>query len=136
MRRRHEISDHDWDRIKKALPGRAGQHGGIAVDNRLFINAVLWIVRAGSPWADLPERFGKSNTVWRRFDRWVKSGVWASLMEALRDTDIEWLMVDSTVIRAHPCAAGAKKKPMVAAARMSNVWAEVEADSPQKSMSA
>jgi transposase len=110
MLARHAISDADWARIEDLLPGRPGQSGWIGGDNRLFVDAVLWIARTGAPWRDLPERFGKFNSVWRRFDRWARTGVWAKVFEALQDPDLEWLVLDSTVIRAHPCAAGAKKK--------------------------
>ena len=105
---RHAITDRDWDRIKDLLPGQAGQPGVTAKDNRLFIDAVLWIARTGAPWRDLPERFGNWNSVWRRFDRWAKKGVWRRAMEALQDPDLEWLLLDSTVIRAHQDAAGKK----------------------------
>jgi transposase len=107
--RRHEISDDSWDRIKDLLPGKAGDPGVTAKDNRLFINAIVWIAKTGAPWRDLPERFGNSNSVWRRFDRWSKKGVWDRVFRVLRDSDQEWLFLDSTVIRAHQHAAGAKK---------------------------
>jgi transposase len=107
--RRHEISDEHWVRIKDLLPGQDGDPGVTAKDNRLFINAVLWIGRTGAPWADLPERFGKYNSVWRRFDRWAKKGAWERVFRALQDPDLEWLLMDSTIARAHQCAAGAKK---------------------------
>ncbi len=110
MRRRHEISDADWERIKDLLPGQPGQHGGVADDNRRFINAVLWIARTGAPWRDLPERLGNWNSQWRRFDRWASRGRLALVVDILRDPDLDVLILDSTVIRAHPCAAGAKKK--------------------------
>ena len=106
MRRRHEISDADWDRIKDLLPGLPGGHGGVAQDNRRFVDAVLWIAKTGAPWRDLPERLGNWNSTWRRFDRWCTKGVWARVMAALQDEDLEWLILDSTVIRAHPAAAG------------------------------
>jgi transposase len=133
MLARHAISDADWDRIKDLLPGREGQSGWIAEDNRRFIDAVLWIAKTGAPWRDLPERLGQWNSVWRRFDRWARKGTWKLIFEALQDTDLEWLVLDSTVIRAHPCAAGAKKKRMGPAARMSRLWAAAEADSAPKS---
>lgn len=110
MRPRHAISDDNWDRIKDLLPGRPGQIGWLATDNRQFINAILWIAKTGSPWRDLPARFGPWNSVWKRFDRWAQKGTWATVFAALQDPDLEWLILDSTVIRAHPCAAGAKKK--------------------------
>src|SRR5215203_1449942 len=74
MRHRHAISDDDWARIKDLLPGQPGQHGKVAKDNRLFLDAVLWIARTGAPWRDLPERLGNWNSTWRRFDRWARRG--------------------------------------------------------------
>jgi len=117
MLHRHAISDADWDRIKHLLPGQRGQHGGVAKDNRLFIDAVLYVARTGIPWEDLPERFGKHNTVWRRFDRWAKKGRWDPILAALRDPDLDVLILDSTAVRAHPCAAGSKKSGTGLAAR-------------------
>jgi transposase len=88
------------------LPGQPGGHGGVAKDNRLFINAVWYVTKTGIPWKDLPERFGKWDTVYHRFNQWSKKGVWRRVFEAVQDPDLEWLMVDSTVIRAHHHAAG------------------------------
>ena len=119
MRHRHAIADDPWDRVKDLLPGRAGHPGVTAKDNRLFIDAVLWIAKTGAPWRDLPERFGHWNSAWRRFDRWARKGVWLKVFEALQDPDLEWLILDSTVIRAHPHAAGAKKKATAVAGRRS-----------------
>ena len=106
--RRHEIKDDDWVRIKDLLPGQPGDPGVTAKDNRLFVNAVLWIAKTGAPWRDLPERFGKWDTVWKRFDRWGKKGAWKRVFEALQDPDLEWMIIDSTVVRAHQHAAGKK----------------------------
>jgi len=70
-KRRYEISDADYERIEPLLSGKPGDPGRNANDNRAFINAVLWIARTGAPWwEDLPERYGKSNTVFQRFNRW------------------------------------------------------------------
>ena len=110
MGHRHAIADEDWGRIERLLPGRKGAPGRNAKDNRLFMDAVLWIAKTGVPWRDLPERFGLWNTVWKRFDRWARKGVWRMLFDAFRDPDLECLVLDSTVIRAHQHAAGAKKK--------------------------
>jgi transposase len=129
MRHRHAISDADWDRIKHMLPGQPGQHGGVAKDNRLFVDAVLWIGKTGAPWRDLPERFGDWNTVWKRFDRWAKKGIWQDVFEALQDPDLEWLIMDSTIVRAHQHAAGSLKKTE---ARKPKPWAEVGVDSAPK----
>src|SRR6476620_4180068 len=111
MTYRHAIRDEDWERIKDLLPGRAGQPGVTAKDNRLFIDAVLWIAKTGAPWRDLPARFGKWNSVWRRFDRWTQKGVWRRLFEHFKDPDLEWLILDSTIIRSHQHAAGARRQP-------------------------
>jgi len=105
---RHAIKDDQWERIKHLLPGQDGQPGVTAKDNRLFIDAVLWIARTGAPWRDLPLRFGHWNSVWKRFDRWSKKGVWERIMNELGDSDFKKLILDSTVIRAHQHAAGKK----------------------------
>jgi transposase len=110
MYHRHAIIDDQWDRIEVLLPGQDGQPGVTAKDNRLFLDAVLWIARTGAPWRDLPERFGNWNSVWRRFDRWARKGIWQKVFDVLQDPDLEWLILDSTIIRAHPHAAGARKK--------------------------
>ena len=68
---RHALSDADWDRVKGVLPGRPGQHGGVARDNRQFLDAVLWIARTGAAWRDLPARLGHWNSQWRRFEEAV-----------------------------------------------------------------
>ncbi len=104
--RRHEIADDHWDRIKDFLPGQAGDPGVTAKDNRLFVNAVLWIAKTGAPWRDLPERFGPWGSVWKRFDRWGAKGVWKRVFEELQDPDLEWMIIDSTVVRARQHAAG------------------------------
>ena len=127
---RYAISDKDYRRIAALLPGQPGKQGRNAKDNRLFIDAVLWIARTGAPWPDLPERFGKHNTVYKRFQRWGQRGVWQAIHQALQDPDLEWLMLDSTVVRAHQHAAGQKK-----VMPRSRPWAAPGADSRAKSMS-
>jgi transposase len=119
MLRRHAIDDGQWERIQHLLPGRPGTPGRPAQDNRLFVDAVLWIGKTGAPWRDLPERFGDWNKTWRRFARWARNGVWKAVFDALQDPDLEWLILDSTTIRAHPHAAGAKKTRTGPAARTS-----------------
>ena len=106
--RRHAISDEHWERIKDLLPGQAGDPGVTAKDNRLFVDAVLWIAKTGAPWRDLPARFGPWGSVWKRSDRWSAKGVWRRIFEALPDPDLEWIILDSTVVRAHQHAAGKK----------------------------
>src|SRR5262245_50712035 len=131
---RHEISDADWERIRPVLPGQPGQHGGIAEDNRRFINAVLYVARTGIPWRDLPERYGNWNSQWRRFDRWAKAGRFAALATVLRDPDLDVLILDSTAVRAHPCAAGAKKNGTGLAARTVRRLVAAAAGSGPRSM--
>ena len=111
--RRFELSDEQWKRVKGLLPGRPGSPGRSGDDNRLFLEAVLWIARTGAPWRDLPERFGESNSVFQRFNRWAKKGVWQWVFDALQDPDLEWVMLDATIIRAHVHAAGARKNAAI-----------------------
>lgn len=108
---RKRIRDDQWERIKDLLPGKAGDPGVTAKDNRLFVEAVLWIARTGSPWRDLPVALGDWHATYTRFSRWGKKGVWQRVIEAVSDdVDLEALFIDSTVVRAHQHAAGAQKK--------------------------
>lgn len=106
--RRYEISDRDWQRLSPLLPGKAGDVGRTASNNRLFLNAVLWIARSGSPWRDLPERFGLWNSAYQRFRRWAQKGVWQRVFDQLQEPDLDWLLLDSTIVWAHQHAAGQK----------------------------
>src|SRR6266481_2725063 len=96
------LSDAAWERIAPLIIGRPDQKGSTGRDNRMFVEGVLWIVRTGSPWRDLPEAFGDWNSVFRRFSRWSFKGVWWRIFEAMSDDpDFEYLIVDSTIVRAH-----------------------------------
>jgi transposase len=109
--RRYGLRDDQWDRIKDFLPGREGHVGGTAVDNRLFVEAVLYRYRAGIPWRDLPARFGDWKNTHKRLRRWCESGVFERIFKALaEDCDNEYMMLDSTIVRAHQHSAGARKK--------------------------
>lgn len=104
------LTDAAWERMAPLIIGRPNQKGSTGRDNRMFVEGVLWIVRTGSPWRDLPEAFGDWNSVFRRFSRWSLKGVWWRVFEAMSDDpDFEYLIVDSTIVRAHQHAAGAKK---------------------------
>lgn len=106
---RHDISDHVWGLLEPWLPGREGSWGGVAHDNRRFINAVFWILRTGAPWRDLPPDYGDWKNTHRRFCRWRDKGIWERLLEQLVDEpDFEWLMIDASHVKVHPHAAGAK----------------------------
>ena len=105
---RHDLSDHAWELLSAHLPGQAGQWGGIAQDNRRFLNAVFWILRTGAPWRDLPPDYGDWKNTHRRFCRWRDKGLWEKLLEQLiDDPDFEWLMIDASHIKAHAHATGA-----------------------------
>ena len=103
------ISDDVWDRIASHLPGKASDCGVTAADNRLFMESVLWRVRTGSPWRDLPVAFGNWNSAFRRFRRWAEKGVFEGLFEALsQQPDFEYALVDGTIVSVHQKASGAK----------------------------
>ncbi len=109
---RRELTDRQWQRIEKLVPGKKGDKGRGGKDNRLFVDAVLWILRTGAPWRDLPDAFGKWNSVYTRVLRWARKGRWESLFKALADDpDFEHVMIDATIVRAHQHAAGAKGGP-------------------------
>ena len=106
---RIQLNDDQWAKIKDKTPGKSGDPGRSGEDNRLFVEAVLWIARTGAPWRDLPGEFGNWNSVFKRFRRWAENGVWESLFKDLaEDPDYEYLIIDSTIVRAHQHAAGAK----------------------------
>ena len=116
---RYALRDDQWERIKPLLPGKAGDVGVTASDNRRFVEAVLYRYRAGIPWRDpwsgqgqaLPEHFGDWKNTHRRFSRWAKNGMWQSVFEPLAaDADNEYAMIDSTIVRTHQHSAGAPKK--------------------------
>ena len=114
MRRRHELTDEQWKKIKDHLPGKAGDPGRTAGDNRLFVNAVLYVLKTGIPWADLPERFGKPHTIWKRYDRWCAAGVWERVGRTLGEADLmseqEEVQLDATSVKAHPTASTGRRR--------------------------
>lgn len=123
------LTDGQWERIEPLLPGRFESVGTTARDNRLFVEAVLWVARTSSPWRDLPERFGNWNSNYVRFNRWSKGGIWQRIFETLADEpDFEYAFIDSTIVRAHQHAAGAK------GGRIQRRLAGAGAGSPPKSM--
>ena len=104
----HDISDKVWALLEPHLPGQRGQWGGLAQDNRRFINAVFGVLRTGAPWRDLPPDYRKWGTVYQRFIRQRRKGIWEKLLEILIDEpDDEWLMIDASHTKVHPHAAGA-----------------------------
>jgi putative transposase len=109
MDRERTLTDTQWDLIGGLLPGRVGTVGVTAKDNRLFIDAILWIARTGAPWRDLPRIFGRWNSVFKRYESWAKKDRWTQIFDILVDNpDFEYLMIYSTIVRAHQHAAGGK----------------------------
>ena len=109
--KRYALRDDQWEKIKPLLPGKEGDPGRTAKDNRLFVEAILYRYRAGIPWRDLPERFGDFRVIHTRFTRWAQKGVWEKIFKILaEDADNEYAMIDSTIVRAHQHSAGAQKK--------------------------
>jgi transposase len=105
------LSKAEWAIISPLLPSERGRWGRPAQDNRLFLNGMLYVMRVGCPWRDLHERYGKWNSVYVRFRRWAEQGVWDALLETLVElglTDNWQHMIDTTMIRGHSQAAGAK----------------------------
>ena len=111
-RSRFIVADAAWEKIAPLLPGKASDPGATAKDNRLFLEAVLWRVRTGVPWRDLPSGFGHWNSVFQRFRRWVKGGVFERVFACLSDEpDFEDALVDGTIVTVHQKASGAKGGP-------------------------
>lgn len=106
---RRVLTDDQWARIEGMLPGREGLPGRSGADNRLFVDAVLWMAYNAARWRDLPPEFGKWTSVHARFRRWSLAGVWENLFKALtQDPDFEYILIDSTICKAHADATGAK----------------------------
>lgn len=123
MAKRYELSDAQWRRIADLLPGKTSDPGRTGADNRLFVNACLWVLRSGAHWQDLPERYGKWKSVHKRFGRWADAGVWERVFAHLiKDPDNDYIMLDTTLIRAHQQAAGGK------GGRATRLWGVPEAD--------
>lgn len=123
MVKRYELNDEQWLRIGHLLPGKIGDPGRSGEDNRLFVNGVLWVLRSGARWEDLPERYGKYKSVHKRFTRWAKAEVWEKVFDSLTDDpDNQYLMLDTTLVRVHQQAASGKGGPGI------RLWGVPEAD--------
>lgn len=120
------MEDAEWAFFEPFIVAIRGRGGRLAADHRLVLDAVFWIARTGSPWRDLPEEFGKWSSVYRQFRRWTLSSLWEMILEALNESGArpdQVQMIDSTVIRAHHLAAGAKgglKKKVLAAQKVAS----------------
>lgn len=109
MAKGYELTASQWQKIELLLPGKVGDPGRSGLDNRLFVNGVLWVLRSGAHWHDLPDRYGKWKTVHKRFTRWAQDGVWERVFEHLiEDPDNDYISLDSSLVRAHQQAATGK----------------------------
>src|ERR671933_600864 len=121
MRRRHEVTDAEWARLQPLLPAR--KPGTPRKDDRLVINAILWKLTTGAPWRDLPARYGPWQTCYDRFVRWRRDGTWDRLLAHVQTKsdavgEVVWeVSLDSTHVRAHQHAAGARQQPSQADAK-------------------
>ncbi len=136
MHRRHELTDTQWERLQPLLPPEKPRVGKPNLPHRRIINGILWRLKTGVPWRDLPERYGKWETVYSRFRRWQLAGIWDRILAALQSKadaagQVDWTLhfVDGSVIRAHQHAAGAKK------GRDHRRWGAVKAASAPRSTS-
>jgi transposase len=103
------LTDGQWERLAPHLPGKVGDPGRSGENNRMFVEGVLWIARAGAPWRDLPSVFGNWNSVYQRFRRWALKGVFSRIFEVLSgEPDFEYALIDGTIVRVHQHGTGAK----------------------------
>ena len=118
---RYDMTDFEWSVIEPLLPKR--QPGPKRVDDRRILNGIFWVLRTGAPWRDLPARYGPHTTVYNRFNRWRKAGIWDRIMDSITEAyDGGLQMIDSSVVRVHQHAGGAKKGAAIVA------WAVAAAD--------
>ena len=111
---RFVVSDMLWRRLEPRLSGKISDAGATAKDNRLFLEAVLWRVRTGSPWRDLPPAFGRWNSPFRQFRRQTKAGIFESLFKDMsNDPDLEYALIEGTIVQVHQKATGAKGGPSI-----------------------
>jgi transposase len=123
---RYDLTDFEWEAIQPHLPNKP--RGVPRVDDRRVLNGIFWCLRSGAPWADMPARYGPPTTVYNRFNRWRKAGVWDRLMDAITkayDGDVQ--MIDTSVVRVHQQGATAKRGVSI------DVWVAREAGSPPSS---
>ena len=103
------LTDEMWCKIKPHLPPERGRNCRPSKDHRTILEGILWRLRTGAPWRDVPKEFGPWNTVYTRFYRWSRSRLLQKILNTLKEeADTEWIMIDSTIVRAHQHAAGAK----------------------------
>lgn len=110
MRRRYELTDEQWEQIGGLLPAERGRKARPSKPNRPMVNGMVWILRSGAPWRDLPTHYGRWTSVYTRFRRWVRQGVWERVLaELAKDADAVAYHIDATIVRVHQDAHGAQK---------------------------
>lgn len=125
------LGDSIWARMAPHIVGDVRSRGTSGRDNRMFVEGVLWVVRTGASWRDLPTMFGGWNSVFRRFSLWSCKGIWRRIFAAMAaDPDFEYLIIDSTIIRAHQRVAGAKKSS--GSGRWAFPWQPEHEDPPRR----
>lgn len=112
MLRRYELTDQEWERIAPLLPSpKTGKPGRPPKDNRLMLNAMVWLARSGAAWRDLPERYGPWSSVYSRFRKWLDDGILDNIFRVLSlEAELEELSLDASIVQAHQHSAGAKKR--------------------------
>jgi transposase len=124
---RYDLTDFEWSVIEPLLP--KDRRGRKPRNNRRVLNGIFWVLRTGAPWRDLPDRYGPYTSAYNRFNRWRKAGIWDRLMDAVvKAHDGQVQMIDSSIVRVHQHASGAKKRVEIV------VWAEAEEASARRSM--
>lgn len=124
---RYDLTDFEWSVIEPILP--MDRRGPKPRNNRRVLNGIFWVLRTGAPWRDLPERYGPYTSAYNRFNRWRKAGIWDRLMDVVvKAYDGNVQMIDSSIVRVHQHASGAKKRVEIVA------WAEAGVASPRKYM--
>ena len=111
MLRRYELTDQEWNRIKDLLPPeKSGKRGRPSKDNKMILNAMVWIARSGALWRDLTKRYGSWETVYSRFRKWINDGILDNIFRVLGlDAELDELFMDSSIVQAHQHSAGAKR---------------------------
>lgn len=123
---RYDLTDFEWSVIERLLP--KDRRGRKPINNRRVLNGIFWVLRAGAPWRDLPERYGPYTSAYNRFNRWRKAGIWDRLMDGIvKAHDGKVQMIDSSIVRVHQHASGVKKRVEIV------VWGEAEEVLPRKS---
>lgn len=110
MLKRYELTDQEWEQIAPLIPSNKGKRGRPPKDDRLMLNAMVWLARSGAPWRDLPERYGPYSSVYSRFRKWIDDGILDNIFRVLSlESELYELSIDASIVQAHQHSAGAKK---------------------------